>query len=1314
MRRKRPCRAALVLAVAVGALLIPSVPALGASQRGHVFDFSFGTRGEGAGQFTQPDGIAVDDKTGEVYVADSENNRVEEFEPEFSEKKELVGEKPTAAKFEVTDPEAVAVDNSTNEDPSKGDIYVVGITASEAKKGKIEQGGRFIYKFNREGRLIATIGAFAIPGISGTHEKLNAIRGVAVDKNGVLFVYETSGVIYRFNDAEVNEGESRIRPGIIPEVPDTEPGQPGLAVDSEDNVYVGAVGSDAAAAAKTDKPLEELVTEVQKEFEREKAITEQYPGRRFALVAKLDGETESLLSPALDDEDATAVAVNPAEANDAYLVNVGTNLLGEQASTVAAFNAGGSLIQRFGAPGLRYGDGVAVDSNGTVYVTDAASDDVDVFGLEPKGSPTVEGLSACTLSTSSESNCPETPNATTLQAQVDADGADTHYYFEYGAASCATVPSPCTKTSAVNIGEAFGDRTASVELPGLPPDTYHYRVIAENELGVVRSAEQTFVVLAVTDELPDGRQWELVSPSLAQAHGAEPEAITKEGGVIQAAEDGQAITYVADGPLSTEGQPEGSRSPEFTQALSARGADGWSTQDINTPSIVGSGVLTEEAPEYQAFSRNLSLALLDPGGTDKGTLAQPALSPPLPGEEGKQQERTIYLRDDAPLTAEAPEEASFEAAKKNGEKIYSPGYLPLATHSGDNELPDEFGGTSRIGNASEEGLEFAGATPDLSHVVFESLKKGTTNPAASALYEWNGATEPLQKVSVLPNGTLLPAGTSAFLGGAHGRVVRNAISENGAFVFWGAIEGEARHLYVRDTQTGETLQIDALQEGASGEGTPSAEFQAASAEGNRIFFTDAQRLTADSHALVGAPDLYVFELEPEGGMLSGTLTDLTPQAGADIVAGGESGGVLGTSEDGSYVYFVANGVLAPGASHGYCSHGLKEPRPLGTTCNLYVRHYNGHKWMRTRLVAALSSEDSPDWGDEEKGELRFMTSRVSPNGLYLAFMSDRSLTGYDNEDVTSKPGERTLDEEVYEYDAQNERLVCASCNPTGERPSGVFDTVVRPGEGEGGEGIGLLADRSQIWAATSEEPVDHWLAGSVPGWTTLTPEYAHYQSRYLSDDGRLFFNSPNDLVPAARSDKEKVYEYEPDGVGSCDDGGGCIGLLSSGTAKRESAFVDASASGNDVFFVTSAELLRDAEGGGGSEAGSPLKVYDAHACEPSSPCPPLPPQASKPCEDEERQCTSYSQEPAFLTPANTTLPGSSALGLVQVLPSTEAIKPKPTPKPLTRAQKLAKALKACKKDKRKRKRVACEAQARKAYGPPKHSTAKRTAQKGER
>ncbi len=54
----------------------------------------------------------------------------------------------------------------------------------------------------------------------------------------------------------------------------------------------------------------------------------------------------------------------------------------------------------------------------------------------------------------------------------------------------------------------------------------------------------------------------------------------------------------------------------------------------------------------------------------------------------------------------------------------------------------------------------------------------------------------------------------------------------------------------------------------------------------------------------------------------------------------------------------------------------------------------------------------------------------------------------------------------------------------------------------------------------------------------------------------------------------------------------------------------------------------------------------------------------------------------------------------EVLGTTEQKPPaKTTPKPLTRAQKYAKALKACKKIKNKHKRAQCVTQAKKKYGP---------------
>ena len=502
-------------------------------------------------------------------------------------------------------------------------------------------------------------------------------------------------------------------------------------------------------------------------------------------------------------------------------------------------------------------------------------------------------------------------------------------------------------------------------MQNLPPGVYYYRVVAENGFGTIHSVENTFTILLPVSGLPDGRRWEMVSPP--EKDGNEPESLTNEGGLIQAAESGDAITYTANGPMPAKDEPGGSRSPEPTQVLSTRRseAEGWSSQDIITPYERGSGVAVGKALEYRYFSPNLALSLLEPfteGQTIRPSFAQPPLSP-------QTQEKTIYLRDDAPIAPETnsyeteeeqtEDRASYEAARTNGEAMNNAGYLPLVSGLNSAEL-----GGGEFGGGEQEGVEVWGVTPNLAHVVFKSYK------ADPGLYEWGGKGKPLELVSVLPGGGDVPPKEANLAGPGHGgSSARHAISNDGSLVFW-KTPGQGReqpyHLYVRDTAMPkpETLELDAVQPGASGAGDANPLFDAASTDGSKVFFTDEQRLTPDSNAVSTSPDLYVFEVTLGGGHLSGHLTDLTPEAGADVpVNVGEGDGVLGASEDGSYVYFVANGALAgTGATRGYCSSSATPPpRPAGTTCNLYMRHYNGSEWEPTKLIAALSSEDRPDW-----------------------------------------------------------------------------------------------------------------------------------------------------------------------------------------------------------------------------------------------------------------------------------------------------------------------------------------------------------------
>ncbi len=424
---------------------------------------------------------------------------------------------------------------------------------------------------------------------------------------------------------------------------------------------------------------------------------------------------------------------------------------------------------------------------------------------------------------------------------------------------------------------------------------------------------------------------------------------------------------------------------------------------------------------------------------------------------------------------------------------------------------------------------------------------------------------------------------------------------------------------------------------------------------------------------------------------------------------------------------MANGVLSKAANArgetaaaGHCRHE-EQPISSGSSCNLYVEHYNGEAgpgegWEAPRLVARISNEDEPDYqpANSSEGDLGVVTSRVAPNGRFLAFMSDRPLTGYDNE-ASSPSAHNAPAEEVFLYDAGTDGLVCASCDPSGARPVGVLDPV---GIGEGQEGEGLLVDRPKAWEG-------RWLAGSVPGWTRVDGgafPHALYQSRYLSDSGRVFFNSPEALVSADVNGKEDVYEYEREGIPrgphECTSStatfsprsDGCVGLISSGTSDSESAFLDASQAGGegeggtelqegggDVFFVTAAKLVPGVEAG--------FDVYDAHECTSGSPCI-TPPQV----EQEVRCESSVSCRPSSYSPAT---PGVVATGTSSgsgnLLPEAKVLSSKtstpPKPKPLTRAQKLTKALAACRsKDKKKSKRVACEKRARRDYGPVKKPT----------
>ena len=151
--------------------------------------------------------------------------------------------------------------------------------------------------------------------------------------------------------------------------------------------------------------------------------------------------------------------------------------------------------------------------------------------------------------------------------------------------------------------------------------------------------------------------------------------------------------------------------------------------------------------------------------------------------------------------------------------------------------------------------------------------------------------------------------------------------------------------------------------------------------GSRVFFISKAELTenAETGPADNAANLYEYDLEDH------QLTDLTVDTkdsdGAGVL------GVTAINEDGSYVYFVAEGELAAGAAVG---------KP-----NLYLEHEGTIAFDRDAQPHRYRKIGLPE------GNPSLNTVRETPDGTHLAFLSTSSLTGYDNEQAETGECEST-------------------------------------------------------------------------------------------------------------------------------------------------------------------------------------------------------------------------------------------------------------------------------------------------------------------
>lgn len=411
---------------------------------------------------------------------------------------------------------------------------------------------------------------------------------------------------------------------------------------------------------------------------------------------------------------------------------------------------------------------------------------------------------------------------------------------------------------------------------------------------------------------------------------------------------------------------------------------------------------------------------------------------------------------------------------------------------------------------------FVAASPDLGHVVFDSVgAQLTSDPIPdepnAGVYEWVDGQ--VRLVSKLPSGGVPPnaaGGTGTGNGSFHPGL--HVISDDGGRIYFSTPTSfEAAPLYVREQGT-VTRPVSVSERDGDDPSPQPARFLAAKADdGALALFSSREKLTEGATAcgdLFECPslseDLYLWDANAPSDE---RLTDLTT---ADPDGGGVQG-IAAVTDDLSRAFFVATGDLAEGAADG------------GN--NLYV-------WSRgggVRHVATLSGDDAAVWSTNRSAKAaQYRDARLSADGSRLLFASRARVTAQDTGGT----------KQLYLYDVEDDRLACVSC-------------------------------------AESAPTGDSWLffRPDVEG----DPLMPYRLPRNLSVDGeRVLFETDQGLVGRDTNGRGDVYMWS----------GGELSLISTGKGVEGSKLVDASADGRDVFFTTRERLV-------GADMDAQVDVYDA-------------------------------------------------------------------------------------------------------------------------
>jgi hypothetical protein len=765
---------------------------------------------------------------------------------------------------------------------------------------------------------------------------------------------------------------------------------------------------------------------------------------------------ETLARPPATAPEVTIDSVTQFTAETAHLTGtVDPNGSGEPQATTYRFE--------YSSDGLKW---VALSKQGPIEGGSPQQVSADLEGLQPNTTYIVR-LSAENFG-GEATNDPPNPSFTTdlsrpevetspathvlagsaqLNGRVNPRNAETTYYFLWGTTDCSANPCaaiPATEDAAAGSGADFV--SVHAQLKGLSPTTtYHYRLVAKSSAGQATGGDATFATEAdpapcangrvgLSLALPGCRAYEMVSPP------------DKNGGDVggaafrtRAAADGNAVSFMSLAAFAgSEGLPYSG-----AEYASRRGADGWSTHSI-TP-LVKAPYVTSTVMGSQ-YVGHLS------GDLEAGVYVKRAPNPGAPANV--ERVSNLYLA--------------------RGIRAGTPAFHLLSDSV--NPLPKE-----EAGLLSRPLAQLVGHSADLGKVVFETTSNLTAQAHGDGnkLYEWSGGE--LRLAGILPDSACgSPPCVAAESAGGMGAVPRplggeglfdvanpeaaHAVSKDGSRVFFtagdplkisnGGDEGFEGALYLRDG--GHTVQIDASERSAPDPGGPGrSEFQWATADGGEALFFSAEALV-DGDPVGGGRSLYRYRVEsPVGERLS-----LVPTPG-------ELEHIAAASDDGSFAYFLAGGVL-------YVLHDGKlrriAPDPGGEAFGAE---------LGTRLPAGYRNNQP----------------RLADGGRVILFPSRRNLTGFDPridepENLRCVPDARCA--ELYLYDYDEDELTCVSCPEAGTPPTNETEFYF-PFADLGAAGVGVST----------------------------------YLNTPISADGRyVFFSSPEELVRQDTNGRYDAYVYD--------------------------------------------------------------------------------------------------------------------------------------------------------------------------------------------